>query len=109
MTIYSTSSFSSSVEMSFISFRDQQRSCLTINLYIYIRSVSQIWQFIEFTEGIKILSVNNQVLADIVKRRDHFGKLRDMNGYIYCLEDNHFTPSRENDIKNLWGNKSYFS
>lgn len=41
------------------------------------------------------------------KRR--FNYLRGMNYNIYCLQDTHFTPEKENDIRNMWDFNCFFS
>ena len=56
-----------------------------------------------------ILSVNSQGLGDVSKRKDVFHYFRDYNANIYCIQDTHFTPEKENAIRAQWGYDCYFS
>ena len=58
---------------------------------------------------IKICSLNCQGLGDQNKRRDVFSYLRKHNYSIICLQDTHFTKSRERVIENEWGYKAFFN
>ena len=58
---------------------------------------------------IKICSLNCQGLGDQNKRRDVFSYLRKHNYSIICLQDTHFTKSREKIIENEWGYKAFFN
>ena len=60
-------------------------------------------------EGIKIISVNCQGLADRNKRKDVFSYLKSKQYNIYCLQDTHFTYEQENIIRSEWGLECVFS
>ena len=58
---------------------------------------------------LKIVSLNCQGLGDIAKRKDVFAFLRSKNCSIYCLQDCHFTPEMENNVRSMWSLDCFFS
>ena len=58
---------------------------------------------------LNIVSVNCQGLGDFEKRKDIFLNYRKTKLNILCLQDTHFTPQKELDIRNQWGFDAYFS
>ena len=59
--------------------------------------------------GIKLCSLNCQGLGDENKRRDVFNFLRNHGYSIICLQDTHFSKSRERIIESEWGYKAVFN
>jgi exonuclease III len=57
----------------------------------------------------KIASCNSQGLSDFQKRRDVFQHLRQLKFDAYFIQDSHFKPSLEKQIRSEWGYESYFA
>jgi exonuclease III len=56
-----------------------------------------------------IASCNCQGLSDFQKRRDVFQHLRQLKFNVYFIQDSHFKPSLEKQIRSEWGYESYFA
>ncbi len=59
--------------------------------------------------AVKICSLNCQGLGDYNKRRDVFKYLHTLNYSIICLQDTHFSKTKERIIENEWGYKAFFN
>lgn len=59
--------------------------------------------------SLKIGSCNCQGLADFQKRRDVFQHLRQLKFNIYFIQDSHFKPSLEKQIRAEWGYECFFA
>ena len=53
--------------------------------------------------------MNCQGLGNFQKRRDVFNFIRDRNHSIYFLQDTHFDPKQERNLRAEWGYTCYFS
>ena len=57
----------------------------------------------------KILTVNCQGLASVLKRRDVFNYLKSKKCQVYCLQDIHCTSNMENVYRSEWDGNCLFS
>ena len=59
--------------------------------------------------NIRIISMNCRGLGDSRKRQDIFSYLKSKHYEICCIQDTHFVPNIENEIRREWGGKCFLS
>ena len=60
-------------------------------------------------DELSVMSCNGQGLGNFRKRRDLFQYLRQKKCSVYFLQDTHFEPKMERQIRAEWGYECYFS